>query len=146
MRLHVGCVPVLIASCCGCCCCRVPTFGLGPAVDEAAIVAELRRQPLVVDQLCRTAARCEVVEDAEVEVVPVGWNPLTGTVTVLLTVEARCAPSSALHERAEPFVCAGLLGAALTEGAVELTRETLFILPVPEGEGAGGGGSDWDWD
>ena len=145
MRPSVGFVSILLASCCGCCCCRVPTFGLGPAVDEAAIAAELRRQPLVVDQLCRTEARCEVVEDAEIAVVPVGWNPLTGTVTALVAVEARCTASTSLAERAEPFVCAGLLAAAAGGGVVELTDETLFVLPSP-GVPRGGGGSDWDWD
>lgn len=150
MRSSIGCGAILAASCAGCCCGRLPTFGFGPEVDEAAIHARLIAAPFVVDGLCTTEAHCEAVQSAEIEVVPVGWNPLTGSVTALVAVEASCSPSTALHEQLQPIVCSGVVG-AWKDGetaAWAVTEWAWTHLPpsgLPRGAPSGGGG-DWDWD
>lgn len=152
MRASFGCVSILLASCCGCCCGRLPTFGLFPELDEAAILADLKAKPFVVDHLCTTEATCLAVQDAEIEVMPVSWNPLTGTTMALIAVEAQCVASTNLLERAQPFVCKGVLaalGVRDPSGAlvITVTEETLLGLgPSGHGRGYTGGGGDWDWD
>lgn len=151
MRIATAASLVLI-SCCGCCCGRIPTFGLGPELDDAAILAELRAKPFVVDHICTTEATCEVVDDATIRTMPVGWNPLTGTVVALVEVEATCRASTSLIERTQPFVCRGVLAAVGVpdpDGVlrVMVTEETLLGLEsMGEPRGASSGGGDWDWD
>lgn len=148
-RSSIGCVSILTASCCGCCCGRLPTFGFGPHVDEAALADDVRAHPFIVDSLCTTEEHCQAVQGADVTAVPVGWNPLTGSVTALVWVEATCTPSTALHERLEPIVCRGLLGGWLDvdSSAWHVTEWALTHLPpddLPRGTDAPD--VDWDWD
>lgn len=143
MRATLGCGALLLAACCGCCCGRLPTFGLGPTPDEAEVLAALQADPVVVDRLCRAEVTCEVADGAVLDARTVGWNPLTGTWVTLVAVEARCRPSEALAERAEPLVCAGVLAAVATGGALTLTDDVVWALPPGVD---GGGGGDWDWD
>ncbi len=143
---------VLTIACCGCCCLRIPTFGFYPEIDEAAVVAELKAKPFVVDHICETEATCAVVEGATVEVMPVSWNPFTGTVVALVQTEALCQPSDKLLERLEPFLCKGLLAVIQTSSpsgppSLEVTEETLFGGPSVGGpRGTSSGGGDFDWD
>lgn len=144
---RIGCFALVLASCCGCCLLRVPTFGFGPALspeEEARLRAALLAAPAEVTRLCRPDLTCEVVEDATFEVVPVGWDWVSGETVVLVEVEARCTASTDPLQRAEPFLCAGVLGAAVAPGAAWVTFDT--ILPTDPSYVPSGGGGDWDWD
>lgn len=148
MRTTVGCGAILMVSCCGCCCFRVPTFGLWPDVDESAIQAELLARPIVVDHLCMPDERCEVVTGADIDVVPVGWNPFTGTVVSLVAVEARCTSDPKLVDILKAFTCAGVLAAVGTRSPLGvqheyLTWDTDFGIDMSS---TSGGGSDHDHD
>ncbi len=59
-------------------------------------------------------------------------------------MEARCAASTDPLQRAEPFLCAGVLGAAVAPGAAWVSVDT--ILPTDPSYVPSGGGGDWDWD
>ncbi|MFN7144660.1 MAG: hypothetical protein ACK4YP_12860, partial [Myxococcota bacterium] len=145
-------------ACCGCCCGRIPTFGLWPDLDEAEVAAAVKAAPIVVDHLCARDLTCVAVEDAEVDVVPVSWSPFTGDVVALVHVEATCRPEEGLAEALEPLVCVGVLAAAyaVTDEGLELlhvTEETLgggapsgrtLEEASPAYDGGGGGGFDWD--
>ena len=115
------------------------------------MLADLKAKPFVVDTICTTEATCLAVQDAQIEVMPVSWNPITDTTMALITVEAQCLSSTNPLERAQPFVCAGVLAVVQSVDPTGITRqivteETLFGLP-PSGHGRGyEGGGDWDWD
>ncbi len=155
MRPTIGCTTILLVSCAGCCCGRIPTFGLWPDVDEAAIRDAVRADAFVVDHVCTTEQRCHAVRDAEIAVLPVGWNPFTGTVTTVVAVEATCTPSDDPVEQAAPLLCAGTLGVvgAASGGALifgGLTEDWMFfttsgVRPRTLPSEYGGGG-DFDWD
>ena len=152
MSSKVGCVAVVIASCAGCCCLRVPTFGLWPEIDEASARQRIHDRPALVQKLCRFDEVCAVVEGADVDVVPVGYNPLTGTVVSLVAVEATCRPTVEPQQVAEIVVCAGVVAAVGREVAGAWTTEfvtsdTLWGVDMddplsPPGSSSG----DWDWD
>lgn len=113
----IGCTAILLASCGGCCLLRIPTFGLGPEVDEALVRADLAETPLLVDGLCEVEARCLALEGADIEVVPVAYDWMFGETQVLVGVEARCRPVDSLLERVEAVVCKGVLGGGVFPGA-----------------------------
>ncbi len=153
MQTRVGCLAIIVAGCAGCCCGRLPTFGLWPEVEPAAIRADLLSRPHVVQKLCRVDQVCSVVSDAEIEVVPVSWNPLTGTVVSLVAVEATCQPSTELAQALEPIACAGVLAAVASEAATGLLvhqyvcSDTWWGIDVDTSSpSSAGGGGDWDWD
>ena len=167
MPRTIGCTAILLASCGGCCLLRVPTFGLGPEVDEAEVRAELVDTPLLVDGLCKAEARCLAVDGAEVEVVPVAYDWLFGETQVLVGVEARCRTVPSLQERVEAVVCAGVLGGMAFPGAgpgghpygrdvtpdgsappsVWLTPDVYLPMTPDEAHpSVSPGGGDWDWD
>jgi hypothetical protein len=145
---RIGCFAIVMASCCGCCLLRVPTFGFGPEIspeEEAQLRAALLAAPAEVTRLCRADLTCEVVEDVTFEIVPVSVDWLNGQTTVLVAVEARCRASTDPLQRAEPLLCAGVLGAAVASGAAWVTFDTL--LPTdPAYVPSSGGGGDFDWD
>lgn len=145
---RIGCFAIVLASCCGCCLLRVPTFGFGPGLtpeEEARLRAALLAAPAEVTRLCRPDLTCEVVEDATFTFVPVSWDWVRGESVVLVEVEARCQASTDPLQRAEPFICAGVLGAGIGPGAAWVTFDRL--LPTdPAYVPSSGGGGDWDWD
>lgn len=169
MPRTIGCTAILLASCSGCCLLRIPTFGLGPEVDEAAVRQHLIDTPLLVDGLCKAEARCLAVEGAEVEVVPVAYDWLFGETQVLVGVDAWCTPVQSLQERVEAVVCKGILGGGVFPGASPGTHPygrdvvpdgsappdvwlspDVYLPTAPDSAhptGAhGDGGGDWDWD
>lgn len=149
----VGCVSVILAACCGCCALRLPTFGLGSTADEDVLLTALQKAPLVVDKVCAPDRRCDVVEHATMDAVPVGWAPLSGEWTYLVSVEATCTelpPGGAAgpERRGSPHVCTGLIAAivgARVGGGVgaEVVRDT--VIPTRTYPARDGGGG-WDWD
>lgn len=150
MASRVGVVAVLVAGCAGVCCCRVPTLGLWPEVDASEVRARLLERPAVVRRLCRADLECEAVEGVEVEVVPVGYNPLTGTVVSLVAVEATCRAPAGLGQVVEPLVCAGVVaavGGLVAGGSATdfVTSDTLWGVDLDDPAASTGGG-DWDWD
>lgn len=153
MRGSCGLVAsIVLFGCVGCCCGRLPTFGLGPEVDEAELAARVRAEPLVIDHICRAGEDCVAVEDAEVRVWPASWSPFDGEVVAVLEVEATCTPREGLTE---PLLCAGTL-AAVWHVADDGTRTLAYVTEdtLLAGEPSGltyeawlatsGEGGDWD--
>lgn len=153
MASKLGCVSILLASCAGCCCFRIPTFGLGPELPEEELRAKIEASPDFVQRQCWGDEWCKAIEDFDMDVVPVSWNPFTGTWVALVGVEARCTPPTA-EEAVKDFVtCSAVVAAVATPVAGVLviehvTDETLLGLDSP-GPSSGGGVPDvpdWDWD
>ena len=148
MARSLGCFTLVVASCCGCCSLRIPTFGFYPelsAADADAVRQAILASPVQVQHLCRPDEVCEVVEAAELELVPVGWAPLGDQAVVLAQVSARCRPSTQPLQSVKPVVCAGLVvaGVGATGPAWVNADWTLGDDPswVPSGDGG-----DFDWD
>lgn len=138
-------------SCAGCCLLRIPTCGLWPEIDETKLKAKVHASPIVVDHLCRRGEDCVAVEDADLRAFPVGWNPITGSVSVLVEVEAVCRPSKALSQRMKPLLCAGSLMAIYnTEAELQYVTEDSFFGSPPSGltyeAWSDAHSSDGDWD
>ena len=154
MRSSIGCFTLLMMSCAGCCCLRIPTFGLWPELDEAELRAAVQAAPLTVDHLCKRGEECVAVEGAEISVTPIGWNPLTGAVMAAVQVEATCKASE--DGTLKPLVCAGALLAVYDETPAGLslrhvTEETMLgnapsglSLEAYEDGLSEGDGFDWD--
>ena len=117
-------------SCTSCCCGSIPTFGLWPDVDEAAIAERVRREPIVVDHLCASGETCSVVEGADIEVFPIAWSPFTGEASIGLQVDATCRDESAGGKK---IVCAGVLGAVVVDGELSYVTENTTLFGEPSG-------------
>jgi hypothetical protein len=155
--MRYGCFLVFFCTmlCLGCCCGRVPLFGLCAPVDAEADIQHWLDDPEhanTVDWLCDREQECVRILAYEVGTYPLSWNPLTDTVIVTAFVSGTCALKDG-----STIACEGELSAVY--GAVPGGWAFRYVTPdawfadatdsayLPTPTYSGGGDFDFDdWD